>query len=310
MPLLSIDHHAPPLFKQGQSALSKLAVFSALALFLMVADARFGIVPPLRAAISVALYPLQRAVREPVEWLGHAREYVGTLQDAQAREAEARRTMAQQSQRANQVEELLLENARLRRLLELRERLQVPQRAAEVLYDAPDAFALRVVIDKGSVQGIAAGAPVIDGTGVLGQVTRVYPFVSEVALLVDREVSIPVVNTRTGVRSVVYGDPSTAAQGYGMEMRFVQGNADVQAGDVLATSGIDGVYPPGLPVARVAQVERRSESTFARIHCAPLATVRGARHVMVLDPAAAQLPPRPEPEPEAPVRRRAGRPAS
>jgi rod shape-determining protein MreC len=310
MPLVTVDRNAPPLFKQGQSAMSKLAVLSALALFLMVADARFGIVPPLRSAISVALYPLQRAVLEPVEWLRNGREYVGTLQDAQAREAEARRTMALQSQRANQVEELLLENARLRRLLDLRERLEVPQRAAEVLYDAPDAYTRRVVIDKGSMQGIANGAPVLDGTGVLGQVTRVYPFLSEVSLVVDREVSIPVVNTRTGVRSVAYGDPSTLAQGYGMELRFVQGSADVQAGDVMATSGIDGVYPAGLPVARVAAVERQSESTFARIHCVPLAMVQAARHIMVLDPAAAQLPPRPEPEPEAPVRRRAGRPSS
>jgi rod shape-determining protein MreC len=310
MPLVTLDRSVPPLFKQGQSALSKLAVLSALALFLMVADARFGIVPPLRAAISVALYPLQQTMLQPMDWLRHGREYVGTLQEAQAREAEARRTMALQSQRANQVEELVLENARLRRLLDLRERLQVPQRAAEVLYDAPDAYTRRVVIDKGSTQGIAIGAPVIDGTGVLGQVTRVYPFVSEVSLVVDREVSIPVVNTRTGVRSVAYGDPSTVAQGYGLELRFVQGNADVQAGDVLATSGIDGVYPAGLPVARVALVERQSESTFARIHCVPLAMVQAARHIMVLDPAAAQLPPRPEPEPEAPVRRRAGRPAS
>ncbi len=129
---------------------------------------------------------------------------------------------------------------------------------------------------------------------------------SEVTLLIDREQTIPVLNVRTGARSVTYGDP-LAAHGGGVELRFTPGNADVQEGDLLTTSGIDGVYPPGLPVARVVRVERRADSTFARIYCEPLAQVQGARHVMLLQPVKAELPARPEPDDAAATKKRGGR---
>ena len=150
----------------------------------------------------------------------------------------------------------------------------------------------RVVIDQGLTQGIEPGSPVLDESGVLGQVTRVHPFLSEVTLLVDRDQAIPVLNTRTGVRSVAYGDPTGQAGG-SLELRFTPASADVQEGDLLTTSGVDGVYPPGLPVAKVDRVERRVDSAFARIHGVPLAQTQGARHVLVLKPGAAELPQRP-----------------
>jgi rod shape-determining protein MreC len=143
------------------------------------------------------------------------------------------------------------------------------------------------------LQGVKSGSPVMDEGGVLGQVTRVYPLSSEVTLLIDREHTIPVLNTRTGARSVVYGDPSV--HGGTLELRFMAGNADVQEGDILSTSGVDGVYPPGIPVARVEKVERRADSAFARISCQPLANTVGAKHVLLLDPHAVQIPlPAPE----------------
>jgi rod shape-determining protein MreC len=289
MPLGTLDRTPPPFFKQGPSALSKLMVFSAIALFLMVADTRFKVSQPLRAGVATVLYPLQWLALRPVLAVRYAGEYFESLKTAQANEEQARVKLAQQALRANQVEELLVENRRLRELLGLRERVSVPAQAAEVLYDAADPFTRKVVIDKGLAQGIAAGAPVIDESGVLGQVTRVMPLVSEVTLVTDREHAIPVLNTRTGARSVAYGDPtSTTGQ---MELRFMAGNADVQPGDLLTTSGVDGVYPPGLPVAKVVKVERRASGGFAQISCAPQARVDGARHVMVLGSLGPQLPP-------------------
>jgi rod shape-determining protein MreC len=292
MPLGTLDRNPPPFFKQGPSALSKLMVFSALALFLMVADTRFKITQPLRAAVATVLYPVQWAVLRPILALRQGGEYFEALRDAQALEAAARVKLAQQSQRANQVEQLSLENDRLRKLLSLRERLTTPAQAAEVLYDAADPYTRKVIIDKGLAQGIEEGSPVIDESGVLGQVTRVHPLISEVTLITDRDQAIPVLNTRTGARSVAYGDPAGAHAG-ALELRFMAANADVQAGDLLTTSGVDGVYPAGLPVARVDKVERRADSAFARIHCVPQAQVDGARHVMVLKPLAVQIPPRP-----------------
>lgn len=281
------------MFRQGPSALTRLAAYSALALFLMVADTRLQLTGPLRQVVATVLYPLQWVMLQPVEFIGRGSGYFQSLQDAQADAAAARRQLADLSLRANQTDHLLQENARLRQLLELRQRVPTPFVTAEVVYDTADPFTRRVVIDRGSLAGVPLGAPVLDEAGVLGQVTRVFPMVSEVTLLVDRDQAIPVLNLRTGARAVAYGDP-VVGHGGGMELRFMPVNADVQEGDLLSTSGVDGLYPSGLPVARVQRVERRADSAFARIYCEPVARVLAARHVAVLQPAPDALPERPE----------------
>jgi len=303
MPLGTLERSAPPFFKQGPSALSRLAVYSALALFLMVADARFQVTGPIRQAVATVLYPVQWLMLQPVEFASHGAGYFQALGAAQQDLDAARKKMVLMGQHANQAEQLALENGRLRQLLALRDRLQTPAQAAEVVYDTADPYTRRVVLDRGQVGGVELGSPVMDEAGVLGQVTRVFPLVSEVTLLVDRDQAIPVLNIRTGVRGVAYGDP-VAGHGGGMELRFMPANADIHEDDLLTTSGVDGLYPPGLPVARVVRVERRADSAFARIYCAPLAQVQGARHVVVLKPLAADgALPRPEPAHPAPARK-------
>lgn len=291
MPLGTLDGTPPPFFRQGPSALSKLIFFSALALFLMVADTRFRVAKPLRVVVATVLYPAQWLALRPVVWAQAGSQYFESLSASQASEAAARRKLGLQSQRANQVEQLALENSRLRQLLGLRDRVSTPSQAAQILYDAADPYTRKVIIDRGLLEGVVAGSPVLDESGVLGQVTRVYPLVSEVTLVTDRDQAIPVLNTRTGARGVAFGDPALRANA--LELRFMAANADVQTGDLLTTSGVDGVYPPGLPVARVEKVERRVDSAFARISCVPLALVSGVGHVMVLKPVTTQIAPRP-----------------
>ncbi|TDF24179.1 rod shape-determining protein MreC [Delftia tsuruhatensis] len=279
----TLDHSAPSLFKRRPSRVSQLAIYSALALFLMVADARFRITDPVRVAVSTVLYPVQWVMLKPVEAVHDASRYLGSLDEAQAREQGARKELVAMAQRASLADELIQENDHLRELLQLRDRLTTPGTAAEVVYDSPDLYTRRVVIDRGQVDGIAQGSPVLDEKGVVGQVTRVYPLRSEVTLLIDRDQAIPVFNPRTGARSVAYGDPSPLRTG-GIELRFMPSNADVQEGDLLTTSGVDGLYPPGLPVAKVVSVERRADSAFSRIYCEPVGRVQGVRHVVVLKP--------------------------
>jgi rod shape-determining protein MreC len=298
MPLGTLDRSAPPLFNQGQSALSKLIFFGTLALFLMVADARLHLVQPIRTAVGAVLYPVQWLALKPVQFVAGASRYFEDLQTAQRNEDAARRTLMQQAERASQADTLAQENARLRALLELRETTQAPGRAAEVLYDAADPYTRKIVIDQGLTQGVVPGSPVIDANGVLGQVTQVLPFTSEVTLVIDRDLSIPVQNTRTGVRSVAFGDAS--AHGGGLELRFMAANADLQEGDLLSTSGVDGVYPPGLPVAKIERIERRADSAFARIYCVPLAHVMAARYVLVLTPTGGPAAPPAAPAAAAP----------
>lgn len=293
MPLGTLDRTPPPFFKQGPSALSKLMVFSAVAVFLMVADLRFRITAPVRSAVATVLYPLQWLVLQPVQGLGQAGSYFTSLHTAQQRESAAMLQLATQSERALQVEQLALENQQLRELLAMRERITTPSMGAQVLYDTADPYSRRIVIDRGQAHGIALGSPVIDDSGVLGQVTRVYPLVSEVTLLIDRDQAIPVLNARTGVRSVAFGQPGP--EGDALELRYTLANVDIAQGDLLTTSGVDGVYPPGLPVARVNEVGQRTESAFNRISCTPLARVHGALHVLVLAPVGQHLPPAPPP---------------
>jgi rod shape-determining protein MreC len=304
MPLGTLERSAPPFFKQGPSALSRLAIYSALALFLMVADARFDVTGPFRQAVATVLYPVQWLMLKPVEAVNHGAGYFQSLQTAQEDLDAAQKRMALMGQRANQAEQLALENARLRELLALRDRLDTSAQAAEVIYDAADAYTRRVVIDRGQMGGVELGAPVMDEVGVLGQVTRVFPLMSEVTLLVDRDQAIPVLNVRTGARGVAYGDP-VAGHGGGMELRFMPANADVREDDLLTTSGVDGLYPSGLPVARVVRVERRADSAFSRVYCMPLAQVQGARHVVVLKPLADSTLARPEPVHALPSKREA-----
>lgn len=266
-------------------------VFSALSVFLMVADVRFRITQPVRSVLATALYPVQWLALQPVRAFRSTSAYWTGLDQATTSSEQASKKLALQSLRAGQVEQLLLENSRLRKLLVLRDQLATSVMAADVLYDAADPYTRKIIIDKGLLQDVALGSPVLDESGVLGQVTRVHPLVSEVTLVIDRELAIPVLNVRTGARSVAYGDPSVS--GSGLELRFMGSNSDVQQGDLLTTSGVDGVYPAGLPVAKISRIERRAESAFAKIYCTPQALVTGARHVMVVKPVSAQIPPRP-----------------
>ena len=292
MPLGTLDRAPPPFFRQGASALSKLMLFSAMALFLMVADTRFQLTGPVRMTIASVLYPLQWALLQPVTWTRDGFHQVQSLRSAQDDATTLREQLRLQSPRVQQFDQLSQENERLRQLLELRARMPTPGLAAQVLYDAADPYAHKVIIDKGLIHGVSAGSPVLDESGVLGQVTRVYPSLSEVTLVIDADQAIPVLNIRTGVRAVAFGDPSL--HGGALELRYMGSNADVQPGDILTTSGIDGVFPPGLPVARVEKVERRVELPFALIYCVPQARVAGASQVLVLPTLAGQQPPRPQ----------------
>lgn len=262
-----------------------LTLYVALSVSMLVLDSKFRYLDLLRQAVAVVTQPLQLLAHAPARGLAQAAEYfrsVDTLQDENQRLKRATLESAPQALRLQQLE---VENARLRRLLAVRDRQPASGQVAQVLYTARDPFTRRIVIDKGQQDKVAAGLPVVDDAGIVGQVTRVFPFVSEVTLITDKEQAIPVQIVRNGLRSLVFG------LGDGrLELRFMPANADVQEGDLLVTSGLDGTYLPGFPVARVAQVERDNSYSFARIVCTPVAGVENFGEVMVLAPRAAPLP--------------------
>jgi rod shape-determining protein MreC len=290
----TIDRTPPPFFRQGYSALTKLIFFTALSVFMMVADTRFTVIAPLRSGIAAALAPVQRSLLVPVDLALGGNDYFQGLTKALAAEDAARKQLVLQAEQAQSAERLANENRQLRGLLELKPGLTVKSVAAEVMYEAADPFSRKLYIDRGLAQGLLPSSPVITEGGVIGQVTRVYPLTSEVTLLTDRDAAIPLLNTRTQLRAAAFGG---VAQGSALELRFVSANTDVKVGDVLHTSGVDGVYPPGLPVAKVTLVEKQADGGFTKVELAPLASVDRVRHVLVLEPLKNQLPPPPVPEP-------------
>ena len=302
MALGTFESATPPFFRQGPSALTRLAFFAALAVFLMVGDTRFAVVAPLRAGLATVLDPIQRVLLWPVDMAANAARHAQSLRSTVETEQSALAAATRRAQMVASVEVLTQENARLRQLLDLSTAQAQPARAAEIRFTAADPYSRKVFIDRGSVYGVAPGSAVINEDGVLGQVTRVYPLSAEVTLLTDKDAAIPVLNVRSQQRSVAVGGADGTEP---MELRFMAGNADVQTGDALVTSGLDGVYPAGLAVAKVVGVDRRSDGGFARVTLTPAANADAVRHVLVLDPQAAGRDARPSP---GPSRARGSRP--
>jgi rod shape-determining protein MreC len=273
-----MEYTPPPFFKRGPSLLTRFAFFSIASVVLLVADARFNYLQSMRGVVAVGVYPLQQLSSLPSRafgWIGEAAVSHGRLrqENEQLRQQSLRDAAGLQNQHA-----LAAENEHLRQLLAMRSRVPRELTVAEILYAPRDPFTRRVVVDRGSQHGVRAGVAVVDHTGVVGQVTRVFPWLSEVTLITDKEQAVPIQVLRSGLRGVTFGigDDST------LELRFMPVNADIQNGDVLVTSGIDGTYPPGLPVAVVSKIERNAAYAFARITCVPAAGVNSYGQVLIV----------------------------
>lgn len=282
-----MDYQPPPFFKRGPAPLALLSLYVALSVSLLVIDARFHTLELLRQALSVFTHPLQQAAHAPLALVANAGDYFSSVSRLQGENADLRRAQVEGAPTLLRTQQLEIENERLRRLLDVRERQHAKGQVTQILRAARDPFSRRVVVDKGQQDRIVAGQPVVDDVGIVGQVTRVFPFVSEVTLITDKDQAVPVQIVRNGLRSVVFG------LGNGqLELRFMPANADVQNGDLLVTSGLDGVFLPGFPVAKVVHIERDTSYSFARIYCVPVAGVENFGEVMVLEPRkVAPLPP-------------------
>ena len=299
-----MEYAPPPLFNQGVSARARLAFFAFLAIALIIIDSRIKALETVRVGVGVVLYPVQQALLVPgriVDAVGNYFTSVSTLQ----RENEAlKRQQVENAQALLQAKQSEQENERLRKLLAARERARNNAILGTVLYESRDRFSHKLVLHVGTDDGVRAGSPVIDDVGVVGQVTRVFRNTSEVTLLTDKDQSIPIQIVRNGLRGVAFGgaDPGT------LDLRFMAANADVENGDIAVTSGLDGVYPVGLPVGKVITVERAAKDQFARIVLSPSAGVENHTYLLVLLLEPSALPAAPGPvQPEVSVRRGGGK---
>lgn len=284
---LSVD--PPAFFHRGPSPAARLVFFGLLAVALLFLDTRYRYLEQMRQAIAVALYPLQRAAAVPGEVIAGIGEYFVSKRTLSAENEVLKRKLAEQGAAAQGFASTQAANTRLKALLGIKTSFAGNAIAVEVLYTGRDAFTQKLFIDQGRETGLAAGSAVVDADGVVGQVTRLYPFMAEVTLVTDKDHVIPVKIERSGVRAVMAG----AGAGRAPVLRFMPPTADVKVGDLLVTSGLDGTYPPGLAVARVATLERDTGQMFAEITLAPVAGVDRSDQLLVLG-RSADLPPRPE----------------
>jgi rod shape-determining protein MreC len=273
-----MEYTPPPFFKRGPSLLTRLSFFAALSLVLLYADARFHYMESMRKVVAVVIYPLQQLADFPGSLGSRVSGFFVTQSSLQRDNDRLARENFLNAGLLHTQQALIAENEHLRALLDLRNRTKPSSVVAEILYFGRDPFSRKVVLGKGSLQDVEEGAAVVDDTGLVGQVVRTFPGTAEVALITDREQVVPVQIVRNGLRAALFGMGYDGA----LDLRFMPVNADIENGDVLVTSGIDGVYPAGLPVAVVSNIERNAAYPFARITTTPTAGVNRHAQVLVL----------------------------
>jgi len=264
------------LFRHGPSAETRVVLLLACTLALLITDAHWRVLEPARRAIAVAIYPFQRLALSPRDGIDLVNHWIDGAAQARSEQESLQRQRIELAQLATHAAQLSTENEQLRRLLNVAETVTQPSVAVEILYEPANAYAKRLVLNKGSSNGIQAGMPVIDEGGVVGQIVRVTPYTAEAALMTDEQVSIPVQVLRNGLRLIAFGAGGSIA------LPYLPTDVDLQNDDTLVTSGIGGVFPAGLPVASVNHVARDTVSGFAEASATPLSHPERYRHFLVL----------------------------
>jgi len=293
-----IAREPPAFFHRGPSPLARVTFFTLAAIALMIADHRFHALETVRLSLSVLAHPVQQLAAFPGEAGGRIGAYFASQERLLRENQELKAKVLEQSAAAQEARLLKAEQEHLLAMVPGKSRYADRGVIAEVLYTARNPFTRKIVVDKGLTHAIQAGMPVIDGTGVVGQVTNVGTFTSEVTLVTEKDQSVPVILVRNGLRAVAVGSGKDGS----IDVPFMPVSADVQSGDTFVTSGIDGTYPPGLVVAQVTSVEKNAAYVFAKIVAKPAAGVDNYRYVMML-PLPTTSAPRPESRAEGEPRR-------
>ncbi|UTH75579.1 rod shape-determining protein MreC [Chromobacterium sp. IIBBL 290-4] len=290
--------NTPSFFRSGPPPAARLAMSVVASIALLIGDSRYGLMEQAREALSLALYPVQRAVNLPAQAVRHAGDYLISQTELKQENTQLREKQLQMSAQLARLQTLERELNELRQLNAIRAQRDDSAQIAETLYTGRDPFSYKIIIDKGADAKLLAGQPVIDAHGLLGQVTRVQPLTAEVSLIIDKNQMVPVMVERTGERAILYG------YGGGVELRYLPQSSDVKEKDRIVTSGLDGLFPEGIPVATVSRVERNAGAAFTRVYTQPLAGVQQTRYVLALQ--AKQTPARPAEPPAPPEKKTKG----
>ncbi|WP_095107812.1 rod shape-determining protein MreC [Pseudomonas sp. Irchel 3E20] len=267
-----------PLFAKGPSLGVRLLVLAALSVALMVVDARFTVLKPVRSQMSLVLMQSYWITDLPQRlWQGVASQF-GSRTELVAENEKLKTENLLLQGRMQKLAALTEQNVRLRELLNSSALVNEKVEVAELIGMDPNPFTHRIVINKGERDGVVLGQPVLDARGLMGQVVELMPYTSRVLLLTDTTHSIPVQVNRNGLRAIASGTGNPER----LELRHVADTADIKEGDLLVSSGLGQRFPAGYPVATVKEVIHDSGQPFAIVRAVPTAALNRSRYLLLV----------------------------
>jgi rod shape-determining protein MreC len=266
------------LFSKGPSYFSRIVLLVLIAATLLVVGRYTHWLEPVRSKLDVLTMPFYWASDLPErlsEWLD---DRLLSRQEIETENKLLRNKVRVQESRLQQMGALVADNLNLRQLMNSSEIVQDRVLVAELIGVSPDPLVHKVVVNKGSDDGIYVGQPLLDAFGLMGQVVSVTPFSAQALLITDNSHAIPVQVTRNNVRSVAEG----VGDLYELRLRYVSSTMDIKAGDILVSSGLGGRFPVGYPVAQVETITFDPGEAFARVIARPAARLDRSRHVLLV----------------------------
>jgi rod shape-determining protein MreC len=272
------QQETPAFFARGPSPLARLVFFSAMSLVLIATDSRLQYLNGLRQNLIAMLHPLQVIANAPSQLYRDTGEYFSTHHFLLNENQRLKQQALKQEIAVQRLSQIALENDHLRNLLQANKTLVESSMLGEIMHVGRDPFTKKVIVNRGSAHHVVTGEAVVDATGVIGQITRVYPLSSEVTLITDKSLAIPVQVERNGLRAIAFGHGRNNT----LDLPYLPANVEIKRGDKLVTSGIDGIYPAGLAVATISKIETTPDSPFAHIVCNPTGGVENHRQVLLV----------------------------
>ena len=278
--MIKSHQRSSKLFNKGPSLLSKLLLLTLISIVLMGVDFRFHYLKNIREVTNLFTKPFHALLNAPSDLYNFTTTYFSN-QSRLIHENEVLKTnidsLKADLQRLDFIDQ---ENNQLKNLLEVKNTRKFKTEAVNIIYSRFDPFSQKIIIDGGQNRNFQAGQPVIDALGLVGQISNVYPETSEVTLVIDKKMSVPIQIQRNGLRAITNGN----GQNETISLSYLPNSVDVIKGDILKTSGIDSIYPEGIAVAEVIEILNNPKLPFAKIICKPISAIRSHSHVLIVTP--------------------------
>ena len=279
--MIKSHERSSKLFNKGPSLLSKFLLISLISIVLMGIDFRFHYLKNIRQTTNVFTKPFHAFLNLPSNLYDFTTQYFSNQSQLIHENEILKLDMDRLKADLQRLDFIDQENDQLKNLLEVKNAHKFKTEAVSIIYSRFDPFNQKIIIDGGQNKNFQAGQPVIDALGLVGQISSVFPETSEVVLLIDKKMSVPIQIQRNGLRAITNGN----GQNEMITLSYLPHSVDVIQGDILKTSGIDTIYPEGLAVAEVIEINNDPKLPFAKIICKPIASIRNFNHLLVVMPS-------------------------